>query len=248
MKAISWNVNGLRSVMNKGFFDFLKKEQPDFLALQETKMQKDQAEVDSCGYHLFWNSAVRKGYSGTLIFAKEAPLSVVYGMNGEHNDEGRLITLEYPDYYFITCYTPNSKEELLRLPYRMEFEDALREYLVSLKQNKHIIFCGDLNVAHNEIDLKNPNAHHHDAGFSDEERNKFSQLMDAGFSDTFRSLYPTTVRYSWWSYRFNSREKNIGWRIDYFVVDNEFLSHVKDSLILNEISGSDHCPIEIIVE
>ena len=248
MRAISWNVNGLRSVMGKGFFDFLNQEKPDFLALQETKMQPGQAAVDPSGYHLFWNSAIRPGYSGTLIFAKEEPLSVVYGINGEYNDEGRLITLEYSDYYFVTCYSPNSKEELVRLPYRMEFEDVLKEYLNSLRAKKHVVFCGDLNVAHNEIDLKNPDAHHHDAGFSDEERAKFSELLKSGFIDTYRYLYPEKVEYSWWSYRFNSRDKNIGWRIDYFLVDKEYIGHVKDAIIHSEITGSDHCPVEIVIE
>ncbi|MCR5741957.1 MAG: exodeoxyribonuclease III [Gammaproteobacteria bacterium] len=248
MRFISWNVNGLRAVIGKGFYDFFKNEMPDFLALQETKMQPGQAEIESLGYHMYWNSAIRKGYSGTLIFAKEEPINVVYGMNGEHNDEGRLITLEYEDFYFVTCYTPNSKEGLLRIDYRCEFEDALREYLTSLKNKKHVIFCGDLNVAHNEIDLKNPNVHHFDPGFSDQERDKFTRLLDSGFSDTFRSLYPERVKYSWWSYRANARANNAGWRIDYFVVDNEFMDKVDDSLILNEVYGSDHCPVELITK
>lgn len=248
MRFISWNVNGLRAVIGKGFYDFFKNEMPDFLALQETKMQPGQAEIESLGYHMYWNSAIRKGYSGTLIFAKEEPINVVYGMNGEHNDEGRLITLEYEDFYFVTCYTPNSKEGLLRIDYRCEFEDALREYLTSLKNKKHVIFCGDLNVAHNEIDLKNPNVHHFDPGFSDQERDKFTRLLDSGFSDTFRSLYPERVKYSWWSYRANARANNAGWRIDYFVVDNEFMDKVEDSLILNEVYGSDHCPVELITK
>ncbi len=248
MKFISWNVNGLRAVIGKGFYDFFKNEMPDFLALQETKMQPGQAEIESLGYHMYWNSAIRKGYSGTLIFAKEEPINVVYGMNGEHNDEGRLITLEYEDFYFVTCYTPNSKEGLLRIDYRCEFEDALREYLTSLKNKKHVIFCGDLNVAHNEIDLKNPNVHHFDPGFSDQERDKFTKLLNSGFSDTFRTIYPERVKYSWWSYRANARANNAGWRIDYFVVDNEFMEKVEDSLILNEVYGSDHCPVELITK
>ena len=248
MKLISWNVNGLRAVMNKGFDDFLVKESPDFLALQETKMQEGQAFVDSHGYHMYWNSAIRKGYSGTLIFARKEPLSVVYGMNGNHNEEGRLITLEYEDFYFITCYTPNSKEGLLRLPYRCEFEDDLRVYLSSLKEKKHVIFCGDLNVAHNEIDLKNPNIHHLDPGFSDEERDKFTKLLNAGFIDTFRYLYPDRVKYSWWSYRANARANNAGWRIDYFVVDEGFKDKISDALILNDVFGSDHCPVALITK
>ena len=248
MKLISWNVNGLRAVINKGFYDFFKSEMPDFLALQETKMQPDQADIDSLGYHMYWNSAIRKGYSGTLIFAKEEPLNVIYGMNGEHNDEGRLITLEYEDYYFITCYTPNSKDGLLRLPYRCEFEDDLRKYLNSLKAKKHVIFCGDLNVAHNEIDLKNPSIHHFDAGFSDEEREKFGLLLDSGFIDTFRYLYPDRVKYSWWSYRANARANNAGWRIDYFVVDEGFKDKLVDAEILNDVYGSDHCPVKLITK
>ena len=248
MKFISWNVNGLRSVISKGFYDFLKKEDPDFLGIQEIKMNQDQAVIDDCGYHLFWNSAIRKGYSGTLVFAKKEPLSVVYGMNGNHNDEGRLITLEYEDFYFVTCYSPNSKEGLLRLPYRMEFEDALNEYLVSLKEKKHVIFCGDLNVAHEEIDLKYPNIHHFDAGFSDEERAKFGHLLEVGFIDSYRFLYPTNIKYSWWSYRANARENNSGWRIDYFVVDEGFKNHIKDALIYNDVFGSDHCPVGLIIE
>ena len=248
MKLISWNVNGLRAVINKGFYDFLKKEMPDFLALQETKMQPDQAEIESLGYHMYWNSAERKGYSGTLIFAKEEPISIVYGMDGRHNDEGRIITLEYKDYYFVTCYVPNSKDGLLRIGYRCEFEDDMREYLSKLKEKKHVIYCGDLNVAHNEIDLKNPSIHHFDAGFSDQEREKFGLLLDSGFIDTFRYLYPNTIKYSWWSYRANARANNAGRRIDYFLVDKDYLPHVKDSLILNDVFGSDHCPVMLITE
>lgn len=246
MKAISWNVNGLRAVLTKGFYDFLEKEEPDFLALQEIKAMEDQVYVEDHGYHLYWNSALRKGYSGTMVFAKEKPINVIYGMNGLHNDEGRIITLEYETFYFVTCYVPNSKDGLLRLPYRMEFEDAMREYLLSLKEKKHVIYCGDLNVAHNEIDLKNPSIHHFDAGFSDEEREKFGLLLDAGFTDTFRYLYPDKIKYSWWSYRANARANNVGWRIDYFVVDNEFKDNVKDSLILNDVFGSDHCPVVLL--
>ena len=245
MKFISWNVNGLRAVITKGFYDFFKKEMPDFLALQETKMQEGQAEIESLGYDTYWNSAIKKGYSGTLIFTRHKPLSVVYGMNGAHNDEGRLITLEYEDFYFVTCYTPNSKEGLLRLPYRCEFEDDLREYLVSLKNKKHVIFCGDSNVAHNEIDLKNPRIHHFDPGFSDEERDKFTKLLDSGFIDTYRYLYPETIKYSWWSYRANARANNAGWRIDYFVVDESFKDNIVDSEILCDVFGSDHCPVKL---
>lgn len=248
IKAISWNVNGLRSVITKGFYEFLESEKPDFLAIQEIKMMESQAFIDNMGYHMYWNSALRKGYSGTLIFAKDEPISVTYGMNGLHNDEGRIITLEYETFYFVTCYVPNSKDGLLRLPYRMEFEDAMREYLLSLKAKKHVVYCGDLNVAHNEIDLKNPETHHFDAGFSDEEREKFTLLLDAGFIDTFRELHPSEIKYSWWSYRQMARQNNVGWRIDYFVVDNEFMPHIKSSEILNDVYGSDHCPVKILFE
>jgi len=248
MKLISWNVNGLRAVISKGFYDFIKSEKPDIIGLQETKMKEEQALIDNLGYHMYWNSAIRPGYSGTLIYTKEEPLSVHYGLEGgSHNDEGRVITLEYDEFYFVTCYSPNSKDGLLRIPYRMEFEDALRDYLVSLKNKKHVIFCGDLNVAHNEIDLKNPDTNHFNPGFSDEERGKFTELLNAGFCDTFRYLYPNIIKYSWWSYRAMARPKNIGWRIDYFVVDKEFMPMVKDSLILNEIEGSDHCPVELVI-
>jgi len=249
MKLMSFNVNGLRACINKGFYDFLKKENPDILGIQETKMQEGQTEIDSLGYHTYMNSAIRKGYSGTMVFTKIKPISVHYGLkDGSHNDEGRTITLEYDDFYYVTLYSPNSKAELLRIPYRMEFEDALREYLLELKSKKHVILCGDLNVAHNEIDLSNPETHHFDPGFSDEERNKFSILLNSGFTDTFRKLYPDTIKYSWWSYRALSRIRNIGWRIDYFLVDNEFMPRVKDSLILNEVEGSDHCPVALIIE
>lgn len=248
MKFISWNVNGLRACINKGFYDFLEKENPDIIGIQEIKMNKEQLEVDDHGYHLYWNSAQRKGYSGTLVFTKNKPLNVIYGLNGEHNDEGRVITLEFEDYYFITCYSPNSKDGLLRLPYRMEFEDALREYLIFLDQIKPVIFCGDLNVAHNEIDLKNPNIHHHDAGFSDEERAKFTSLLSSGFTDTYRHKYPESIKYSWWSYRANARANNSGWRIDYFVVSDRIRNNIVDSLIYNDVFGSDHCPVGLILD
>ena len=248
MKIMSFNVNGLRSIINKGFYDFLKKEQPDILGIQETKMQEGQAKIESLGYHLYWNSALRKGYSGTLVYSKIEPISVRYGLiDGTHNDEGRTITLEYEDFFFVTCYVPNSKEGLLRLPYRMEFEDAMRAYLLSLLEKKHVIYCGDLNVAHNEIDLENPNVHHFDPGFSDEERNKFTELLNSGFIDTFRHFYPNEVKYSWWSYRTFARERNIGWRIDYFLVDKNFINRVVDSKIYCDVFGSDHCPVGIII-
>ncbi len=248
MKFISWNVNGLRAAITKGFYDYLSTEKPDFLAVQETKMQEDQADISSFGYHLYWNSADKKGYAGTLIYAKEKPLEVYYGINGKYSDEGRLITLEYEDFYFVTIYTPNSKEALERLDYRMVFEDDLREYLLSLKEKKHVIVCGDLNVAHEEIDLKNPDSNHKNPGFSDEERAKFTALLKSGFVDTFRYLYPSVIKYSWWSYRFFARDKGIGWRIDYFLVDEGLKERVKDSIIRNDIFGSDHCPVELIIE
>lgn len=248
MKIMSFNVNGLRSVINKGFYDFIKEEKPDILGIQEIKMQEGQAKVEDLGYKLYWNSAERKGYSGTLVYSKIEPISVHYGLiDGTHNDEGRTITLEFDDFYYVTCYVPNSKEGLLRLPYRMEFEDAMRAYLLSLLEKKHVIYCGDLNVAHNEIDLENPNIHHFDPGFSDEERNKFTELLNSGFIDTFRHFYPNEVKYSWWSYRTFARERNIGWRIDYFLVDKNFINRVVDSKIYCDVFGSDHCPVGIII-
>ena len=246
MKAISWNVNGLRAVLNKGaLLPFLKAENPDFLALQETKMQEDQLTVTFPGYELFMNSAERKGYSGTLVLAKKAPLSVSFDMEGEgHPKEGRVITLEYPEFYFVCAYVPNSKDGLLRLDYRMHWEDDLRKHLIALDQKKPVIYTGDLNVAHNEIDLANPDTNHFSAGFSDEERAKFSELLDAGFIDTYRYLYPDqTGIYSWWSYRFNARKNNAGWRIDYFIVSDSLKDKIKDAFICTEIMGSDHCPV-----
>lgn len=244
MKFISWNVNGLRACAKKGFFDFLNETKPDILALQETKMQKDQLTFEFEGYHLYMNDAQKKGYSGTLVLTKEKPLSVSYDIEGiDHPKEGRVITLEYPDYYFVNAYVPNSKDGLLRLDYRMLWEDDLRAHLVKLDQIKPVIYCGDLNVAHQEIDLKNPDTNHKNPGFSDEERNKFSELLKAGFVDTFRFLYPETIKYSWWSYRMQARERNIGWRIDYFVVSERLKDKLKSADILNEVYGSDHCPV-----
>ncbi len=251
MKFISWNVNGLRAVMNKGFMDFFNEMQADCFCIQETKMQKDQLTLDFPGYHVYLHSADRKGYSGTAIFTKTKPINVVYDFNHElHNDEGRVITLEFSDFYLVNAYVPNSKEGLLRLDYRMEWEDELRKHLVNLDKVKPVIYCGDLNVAHNEIDLKNPKANRKNPGFSDEERNKFSELLNAGFKDSFRELYPDKIEYTWWSYRFNSREKNIGWRIDYFVISNRLMDKVKKVDIFTDIYGSDHCPIglEIFVK
>lgn len=248
MKLISWNVNGLRACKTKGFDEFFSSENADIFCIQETKMQEGQAELDKDGYYMYMSSAIKKGYSGTLVYTKIKPLSVVYGVNGLYNDEGRVITLEYDNFYLVNVYVPNSKEGLLRLDYRMEFEDNFRKYLNSLKEKKNVILCGDLNVAHKEIDIKNPKTNLRNPGFTVEERDKFSLLLDSGFKDTFRTLYPETVTYSWWSYRFKAREKNAGWRIDYFVVNDSFMSHVKDSLILTQVFGSDHCPVEIIID
>ena len=244
MKFISWNVNGFRSCLGKGFAEFFEKIDADFFCIQETKMQPGQAEFAPEGYHQYWYSAEKKGYSGTAIFAKKEPLSVSFGIGiPEHDHEGRAITLEYEDFYLLCVYTPNAQKELARLPYRMEWEDALRAYMVALDKKKPVIYCGDLNVAHEEIDLKNPKTNHKSAGFSDEERGKFSALLASGFTDTFRALYPEKIEYSWWSYMMKAREKNVGWRIDYFIVSNRLFPRVKDSFILGEIMGSDHCPV-----
>ena len=249
MKLISWNVNGFRACLTKGFAEFFAAQDADFVCLQETKMQPDQAEFVPEGYFCYWNSAEKKGYSGTAVFAKRKPLSVTYGLGiEEHDHEGRVITLEYPDFYLVCVYTPNAQRELARLPYRMEWEDALREYLCRLDAQKGVIYCGDLNVAHKEIDLKNPKTNHQSAGFSDEEREKFTALLESGFADTFRSLYPDKVQYSWWSYMFKSREKNVGWRIDYFVVSNRLMGRVQDSYLLNDVMGSDHCPAGLEID
>ena len=249
MKLISWNVNGLRACLGKGFLDFLNREGPDIMALQETKMQQGQAELDLSGWHEYWNSAERKGYSGTAVFAREEPLSVSYGLGREeHDHEGRVITLEYPGFYFVNVYTPNSQQELARLDYRMAWEDAFREYLLGLDGKKPVVVCGDMNVAHTEIDLKNPGPNKNNAGFTQQERDKMTQLLDAGFVDTFRLLYPeVTGAYSWWSYRFRAREKNAGWRIDYFLVSRRLAGQVEDSLIYSDVLGSDHCPVGLIL-
>ena len=248
MKLISWNVNGLRACKSKGFDEFFKVEDADIFSIQETKMQEGQADLEIDGYYRYMSSALKKGYSGTLVYTKIKPLSVVYGVNGLYNDEGRVITLEYEDFYLVNVYVPNSKEGLLRLDYRMEFEDNFRAYLNSLKEKKNVILCGDLNVAHEEIDIKNPKTNLRNAGFTIEERTKFTELLNTGFVDTFRSLYPKTITYSWWSYRFHARENNAGWRIDYFVVNDKFMSRVKDSLIYTNQFGSDHCPVGLIIE
>ena len=249
MKFISWNVNGFRACLNKGFGDFFASEDADFFSIQESKMQPDQATFEADGYHQFWYSAEKKGYSGTAIFAKHEPISVKYGLGiDEHDHEGRAITLEYENFYLLNVYTPNSQRELTRLDYRMTWEDALRNYMMELDRKKPVIYCGDLNVAHEEIDLKNPKTNHFSAGFTDEERSKFTQLLESGFSDTFRSLYPEKVEYSWWSYMFQARQKNVGWRIDYFVVSNRILDKVKEAKIHTEIMGSDHCPVSIEID
>lgn len=246
MKLISWNVNGLRACLGKGFAEFFSEQNADFVCLQETKMQEGQAEFNPEGYYQFFNSAEKKGYSGTAVFAKEKPISVKYGIGiPEHDREGRAITLEYQDFFLVCVYTPNSQKELARLGYRMSWEDDIREYLVSLDKIKPVIYCGDLNVAHEEIDLKNPKANRKSAGFSDEERQKFSTLISSGFVDTFRALYPERVLYSWWSYMYNARANNAGWRIDYFLVSERAFPLVKDSFILTDVQGSDHCPVGI---
>jgi exodeoxyribonuclease-3 len=250
MKLISWNVNGLRACMSKGFADFFQEADADLFAVQETKMQPEQLseEMKFAGYHRYMNSAERKGYSGTLVYAKKEPLSVSYEIEGDTTKEGRVITLEYKDFYFVCAYVPNSKEGLVRLPYRMEWEELLKKHLLSLNEKKPVIYTGDMNVAHEEIDIKNPSSNHKNAGFSDEEREKMSQLLAAGFKDTFRELHPDTVQYSWWSYRFHARENNAGWRIDYFLVSDRLMKKVKNSGIYDTVQGSDHCPVGLEIE
>ena len=243
MKLISWNVNGLRACIQKGFKDFFDEINADIFCIQETKMQEDQLDLNIEGYHYYINSAIKKGYSGTLIYTKEKPLNVIYGINDKYNDEGRLITLEFDKFYLVNCYVPNSQDGLKRIDYRMIFEDDLRNYLKSL--NKPVIYCGDLNVAHNPIDLKNPKANEQNAGYSIQERTKFSELLNSGFIDTYRYLYNDKVEYSWWSYRFNARANNAGWRIDYFVVSSSLKDNLIDAKIHTNIYGSDHCPVEL---
>lgn len=246
MKLISWNVNGLRACVGKGFFEFLEREQPDMMCLQETKLQPEQApEVE--GYYEYWNSAEKKGYSGTAIFSKTEPIAATYDIGIDvHDHEGRVITAEYPEFYLVTVYVPNSQDGLKRLDYRMTWEDDFRAYLQALDQKKPVIVCGDMNVAHKEIDLKNPKTNRKNAGFTDEERAKMTELLGAGFVDTFRHFYPEVEGvYSWWSYRFKAREKNAGWRIDYFLVSERFIDRVKDARILTDVFGSDHCPVVI---
>ena len=250
MKLVSWNVNGLRAAVNKGFMDFFHDIDSDFFCVQETKMQEGQLELELPGYEQYWNSAVKKGYSGTAIFTKHRPLSVFYGLGiEEHDQEGRLITLEYDSFFLTTCYTPNSQRGLARLDYRMTWEDDFRAFLGDLAEQKPVIVCGDLNVAHKEIDLKNPSTNRKNAGFTDEERNKFSDLLDCGFIDTYRHFYPDkTDAYTWWSYFSNARERNIGWRIDYFLVSEGMQDQLIDARIHDQIFGSDHCPVELEIE
>ena len=246
MKIISWNVNGIRAAIKKGFLDFVKNENPDILCLQETKAHPEQVDMNMSAYpYHYWNSAEKKGYSGTAIFSKTKPISVKNDIGiAEHDNEGRVITAEYDNFYLVTCYTPNSKRGLLRLDYRGKWDDDFRKYLKELEKTKPVILCGDLNVAHNEIDLKNPESNRNKtAGFTDQEREKLTTLLDSGFIDTYRKLYPDKIEYSWWSYMFSARQKNIGWRIDYFIVSNILMNSVKDASILTEVHGSDHCPV-----
>lgn len=247
MKIVSWNVNGLRAAITKGFYDFFNEVDADLFGIQETKMQENQVDdnMKKLGNYQYWNSAEKKGYSGTAVFLKNKPLNVTYGSD----NEGRVITCEYEDFFFVNCYVPNSKRELERLDYRMEWEDQMREYLISLDKVKPVIYCGDLNVAHKEIDLKNPNTNHRSAGFTDEERDKMTNLLDAGFIDTFRYINPDlTDAYSWWSYMFRSREKNVGWRIDYVIVSDRIKDKIKNVKIYSEILGSDHCPVGLDID
>lgn len=247
MKIVSWNVNGLRAAITKGFYDFFNEVDADLFGIQEIKMQENQVDdnMKKLGNYQYWNSAEKKGYSGTAVFLKNKPLNVTYGSD----NEGRVITCEYEDFFFVNCYVPNSKRELERLDYRMEWEDQMRDYLISLDKVKPVIYCGDLNVAHKEVDLKNPNTNHRSAGFTDEERDKMTNLLDAGFVDTFRYINPDlTDAYSWWSYMFRSREKNVGWRIDYVIVSDRIKDKIKNVEIYSEILGSDHCPVGLDID
>lgn len=250
MKFISWNVNGLRACMGKGFQDFFDQADADFFCLQETKLSDGQLSLSLPGYHQYWNYAEKKGYSGTAIFCKQEPLGVTYGIGvPELDTEGRLITLEYPDFFLVTCYTPNAQRDLARIDHRMKWDDAFRSWLSALDERKPVIVCGDLNVAHKEIDLKNPASNRGNAGFSDEERESFQKTLDCGFTDTYRHLYPdVTGAYSWWSYMFHAREKNAGWRIDYFLVSNRLNSAIQEACIHPEVYGSDHCPVELVLQ
>lgn len=250
MKLISWNVNGIRAAMTKGFEEFFDSISADIFCVQETKLQPEQIKFEKEGYKQYWNSAVKKGYSGTAVFSKVEPINVKYGIGiEEHDQEGRVITLEFENFFLVNCYTPNSKRELERLEYRQIWEDEFRKYLVNLDNIKPVILCGDLNVAHKEIDLKNPSSNHHNAGFTDEEREKMTKLLEAGFTDSFRYMYPNKEgEYSWWSYMFHAREKNAGWRIDYFIVSNKIRDKIQDAKIHQEVFGSDHCPVELDIE
>ena len=247
IKLVTWNVNGLRACLGKGFLDFFNEMGADAVCLQETKLQPHQIELDLPGYHIYWNSAEKKGYSGTALITKTEPLSVAYGLGiPEHDTEGRVITAEYEDFYLVCCYTPNAQNELARIDYRMQWEDDFRAYLMELDRKKPVVLCGDLNVAHQEIDLKNPKSNRGNAGFSDQEREKMTALLGSGFADTFRALYPDRPgAYTWWSYRFNARKNNAGWRIDYFIVSERLLPRVKDQIIHADVTGSDHCPVEL---
>ncbi|MBR1913305.1 MAG: exodeoxyribonuclease III [Lachnospiraceae bacterium] len=250
MKYISWNVNGLRACIDKGFLDFAKSCGADAIGLQEIKLSEGQlGDFDLPGYHMYWNYAEKKGYSGTALFTKKEPLHVTYGLGIEvHDHEGRVITAEYEDHYFVVCYTPNSKQDLSRLSYRMVWEDDMRAYLSDLDKKKPVIYCGDLNVAHEEIDLKNPSSNHHNAGFTDEEREKMTELLSSGFTDSYRYLHPDeTGVYSWWSYRFHAREKNAGWRIDYFITSDSIKDRIRETGILTDVYGSDHCPVALVI-
>ena len=250
MKLISWNVNGIRACISKGFNEFFNKIGADILCVQETKLQEEQAEnINFDGYNRYINCAVKKGYSGTMVFSKVKPINVTYGLGiQEHDQEGRVITLEFDKFYFVCCYTPNSKRELERLDYRMTWEDEMRKYLKNLETSKPVVYCGDLNVAHEEIDLKNPKTNHLSAGFTDQEREKMTELLSEGFIDTYRYLYPEKIEYSWWSYMRQAREKNVGWRIDYFIVSNTLKDKILDAKIHTEVLGSDHCPIELDID
>ena len=249
MKLISWNVNGLRACVGKGFADIFEQFDADFFCLQETKMQAGQLDLQFLGYQSYWNYADKKGYSGTAIYTRHTPISVAYGIGiDEHDHEGRVITLEMADFYLVCCYTPNSQDGLKRLDYRMKWEDDFRAYLMQLDAQKPVILCGDLNVAHEEIDLKNPKTNHQNAGFTDDEREKMTQLLDSGFTDSFRFKYPEEVQYSWWSYRFQARAKNVGWRIDYFIISDRLQDRLQDAKIHTEVMGSDHCPVEITID
>lgn len=249
MKLISWNVNGLRACVGKGFADIFEQFNADFFCLQETKMQAGQLDLQFLGYQSYWNYADKKGYSGTAIYTRHTPISVAYGIGiDEHDHEGRVITLEMADFYLVCCYTPNSQDGLKRLDYRMKWEDDFRAYLMRLDAQKPVILCGDLNVAHEEIDLKNPKTNHQSAGFTNDERQKMTQLLDSGFTDSFRFKYPEEVQYSWWSYRFQARSKNVGWRIDYFIISDRLQNRLQDAKIHTEVMGSDHCPVEITID